>query len=90
MAIEFNEKTSRDWLVSLLHTGPVTVTFTKTDGTDRVMRCSLREDLVVNYEKKTDKKRVVKEDILPVFDIDKQEWRSFRWDSIKRIEGSLI
>lgn len=89
MAVEFNDQESRAWLIGLLQTGPFNITFTKTDGTERVMKCSLKSDLIEQYERKTDKQRTVNENILPVFDLEKQQWRSFRWDSIKRIEGLL-
>ena len=73
--LNFELQEERDWLISLLRSGPVNVTFTKTDGTERLMNCSLREDLVQQYEKKTDKVRVVNEDVLPVYDLEKQQWR---------------
>lgn len=74
------------WLRSHLHFGPVTVTFKKKDGTDRKMICTLKPDLVKEYEKKTDRTKSVNEETCPVFDLDKQEWRSFRYDSITRVE----
>lgn len=90
MAVEFNDVESRAWLIGLLREGPFNITFTKADGSERVMKCSLKSDLIQEYERKTDKQRTVNEDILPVFDLEKQQWRSFRWDSIKRIEGLLV
>lgn len=89
MAVEFNDTESRSWLIDLLHNGVLVITFTKTDGTERSMQCSLRDDLIKNYERKTDRQRMTSQAVLPVFDIEKQEWRSFRWDSIKRIEGQI-
>ena len=89
MTVEFNDVESRKWLTDLLHNGQLVITFTKVDGSERSMRCSLREDLVEHYERKTDRQRVINNDVLPVFDLDKQEWRSFRWDSIKKVGGTL-
>lgn len=79
-----NDQVSRDWLKNLLHETVVEVTFTKKDGTERVMRCTLDEDVVPPTG---DKQRTVKrsETAQPVFDIRAQEWRSFRWDSVKSI-----
>lgn len=79
-----NDQVSRDWLKNLLHETVVEVTFTKKDGTERVMRCTLDEDVVPPTG---DKQRTVKrsESAQPVFDIRAQEWRSFRWDSVKSI-----
>jgi hypothetical protein len=53
------------------------------------MNATLNESIVPKYEKKTDKEKVKTKDTLAVFDIDKNEWRSFRLDSIKQIEGTL-
>lgn len=65
-----------------LKAGVVTVRFKKKDGTVRDMKCTLKEDLVVNYDKKSEKKKAVNEDVCSVFDLDKSEWRSFRYDSV--------
>jgi len=40
-ASEANRHIMRDWIRSLLDKQPITVTFTKADGTDRTMRCTL-------------------------------------------------
>ena len=37
----------------------------------------------VKKEKKTN------EDVCPVFDLDAQGWRSFRWDSIKSVSFTI-
>ena len=39
-------KLFKKWLTSHLAVGPVTITFTKKDGTDRVMECTTNIDLV--------------------------------------------
>jgi hypothetical protein len=61
------------------------VRFTKSDGTERIMKCTLKEDLVVAYNKKTDRTKEANNDIVPVFDVEKNEWRSFRVDSVQSI-----
>ena len=38
--------TFRNWIVSHLQAGPVTVTFNKKDGAERVMTCSLQPELL--------------------------------------------
>lgn len=76
----------REWLTGLLAERPVELSFEKKDGSIREMKATLKKDLVVEYEKKTDKEKVVNEEVLPVFDLDKQEWRSFRLDSLKEIK----
>lgn len=83
----------KKWLKSHLAYGPVTVVFTKKDGTERVMECTISpslvpvEPIVEGTEPKKEKK--VNEDIMPVYDLEAQSWRSFRWDSIKRVEFTI-
>lgn len=76
----------RKWLIGLLAERPVELKFEKKDGSIREMKATLKKDLVLEYEKKTDKEKVVNEEVLPVFDLDKQEWRSFRLDSLSEIK----
>lgn len=75
----------RGILSKLLHETIVQVTFRKKDGTERVMNCSLKSDLIENYVKKTDTTKGPNPDVCPVFDTDKREWRSFRYDSISNV-----
>ena len=82
---EQERKVFKDWLVSHLKYGPVTVTFKKKDGTLREMNCTLKSELAKDYEKKTERTKTVNEDTCPVFDLDKQEWRSFRYDAITSV-----
>ena len=84
------QKVFRDWLVSHLKYGPVTVDFTKKDGTMRTMKCTLQESAIPTYEKKTERVRVTTPDeSLSVVDLEKNEWRSFRYDSIKSVSFTL-
>lgn len=84
-----NTPEGRDWLKSHLRMGPVKVTFTKKDGTERVMNCSLQENVVVPHEKTTDRVKEDNPETLAVWDIDKKAWRSFRLDSIKQVEFTI-
>jgi hypothetical protein len=45
-ADDTNRHVIRDWVRSLLQQQPITVTFTKADGTDRAMRCTLNWELI--------------------------------------------
>lgn len=68
-----------------LHAGIVEITFTKKDGTKRVMECTLKDDMIPQLElplEENKKERKVNPDVLPVWDTQKGGWRSFRWDSI--------
>ena len=85
----FDDDESKNWLKSLLREAPITVTFTKKDGSERAMYCTLLEDKIPTEKapKGTGKKENF--DSLAVFDLEKEEWRSFRWDSITKIEFGL-
>ena len=61
------------------------MTFTKSDGTEREMRCTLREDLIQSTEKKTERSKKENTDVMSVWDLEKSAWRSFRLDSVKSI-----
>ena len=70
------------WLRGHLILGPTTVIFKKKDGTERTMLCTLNPTMVKEYEKKTEQTKTVNKDTCPVYDLDKNEWRSFRYDSV--------
>ncbi len=70
--------------------GVTTVVFEKTDGTERVLKGTLlAEYLPVKELDPTDdtpeKERKQNENILAVWDIENNGWRSFRVDSVKRL-----
>ena len=63
------------------------VVFNKIDGTEREMTCTLMENYIP--EKTVSIPHVPRRDnenVLAVWDCDKQAWRSFRLDSIINIE----
>lgn len=79
------------WLKGLLHDEHVKdlcVTFTKKDGTDREMRCTLSESRIPT-DKQPKESTSTGGSAVRVFDTDLQEWRSFRWDSIKQVNFEL-
>jgi len=89
----------KKWLKSCLAFGPVKVTFTKKDGTERVMECTTKAGLVpdpipaphfTNTDNPIDfpipkKEKKVNEDVMPVYDLESKAWKSFRWDSVKQV-----
>jgi len=85
-ATEEDKQHYRNFLNDLLSKEVITVHFEKKDGTIRVMKCTRKSDLVVIEEKKTDRTRAINPDQCVVYDVDIDEWRSFRYDSIKHIE----
>jgi hypothetical protein len=82
------------WLTSMLKTTEsVTVTFTKQDGTLRVMNCTLKPELlpVVEVKPLAEGKLPRKESTtsIRVFDNELKEWRSFTTKSITKVEFSI-
>jgi hypothetical protein len=67
-------------LKTKLHESEVMVKFTKADGTERIMRCSLNDNFIPSYE--FSGKKIQNPDVLPVWDIENMGWRSFRLDSV--------
>ena len=63
------------------------ITFTKVDGSDRTMPCTLRTDAMppkaVTEHHKT---RAYNPEVLSVWCLDKSEWRSFKVMNVKKIE----
>ena len=86
---EDEKEVFRKWLISHLKYGPVTVYFTKKDGTERKMDCTLKEENIVQYEKKTERVKTLNEETCPVFDLEKNEWRSFRYDALTKVEFTV-
>jgi hypothetical protein len=79
-------KKGRKWLAGILEQSVVEITFTKKDGTERVMNCTLLEDYLPET---TGAGRPASSDALAVFDVDSDGWRSFRWDSVKAVKLSV-
>ena len=94
----------RDWIKSLLQKSTIKVTFVKADGTDREMLCTLNWDHIPTDKAPKETPTtpidgIVKESKKPrkepdphslrVFDLEKQERRSFRFDRLKKITAEL-
>lgn len=99
-ADDANKAIIRDWVRSLLQTSTITVTFVKADGTDREMLCTLDHSQIPETPVKIKSvDGIVRESAKPrkepdphsirVFDVEKQEWRSFRFDRLKKITAAL-
>lgn len=79
----------KDWLKGVLTTEDVSVTFTKRDGSERVMKATLRENAIPVLEKKTERTRAPNDEVISVIDAEIGEWRSIRYDSIKEVRFTL-
>jgi hypothetical protein len=86
---EYNE--FRESVFQKLRTDIVNVCFTKADGTERKMLCTLVESKIP--EDKRPKSTTETQSAstagssVRVFDTEKQEWRSFRFESVISIDG---
>ena len=80
------------WLTGMLKVNEtVTVTFTKVDGTERVMNCTLKPELLPEAKPLVESKTPRKESTtsIRVFDLEKKEWRSFTTKNVTRVEFSI-
>jgi len=78
------------WLKGILKVEVTTVTFTKKDGTERVMKCTLDPKLLPEAPVTEGKKpRKVNEDVIAVYDVEAQGWRSFAVKSIKSVNLTI-
>jgi hypothetical protein len=92
MTQEVNSKDMRKFLVGILTETPgkATVVFTKSDGTERELLCTLKEEFIGAYEKKTERVKKENPDVMSVWDLENNGWRSFRIDSVKRIDFDVV
>ena len=76
----------REELINNLKENICVVSFKKKDGTNRNMKCTLKENVVPKATKEdplSQKKiRALNEEVIPVWDVEKEGWRSFRVDSV--------
>ena len=88
----------KTWLKGLLHdehAKNLCVVFTKKDGTQRELFCTLDESRISKDKQpksQTSDSETAgqgNESAVRVFDTEKQEWRSFRWDSVKEVRFDL-
>jgi len=94
-----NEKTLKQ-IKHIINTDPngVMICFTKKDGTLRQMKATTNMALIPEekHPKKVDetdpnyKPRKVNENIVPIFDVEKMEWRSFDQHTLITIQEKKI
>lgn len=81
----------KDWLKELLNEPHknITVVFTKSNGEDRTMTCTTNPTLIPEEKQPKGVRTTESDDVQRVFDLNVQEWRSFRWDTLKTVEFEL-
>lgn len=75
-------------MTEVLRKTDATVTFTKKDGTQRIMRCTLRPDALpemITESTRTSTEKRELDSTIAVWDLDLGAWRSFRLDSVVEI-----
>ncbi len=81
--------TDRDQLALNLKEWIATVSFEKKDGTIRELRCTLNSkylpEVIVEETEEVKKTRKKNDNVLSVWDLENEGWRSFRIDSVKYI-----
>jgi hypothetical protein len=61
----------------------VEVTFTKVNGDVRVMTCTSNLDLIpIDHHPKGTGNVIHTDKVARVYDVNKEEWRSFRWKNV--------
>ena len=79
----FNKETLKNDLQALV----AKVTFTKADGSIREMKCTLKASLLPEVKLvEAHVPRKQNDDVLAVWDLENNAWRSFRLDSITDVE----
>lgn len=83
----FQTEEGKEWVKSVLKEQEIKVNFTKKDGTERVLTCTLNPSLIPQKVTESEvvegkPERAKSEDALAVYDTENQGWRSFRWDSV--------
>lgn len=79
-----------EWLKGMLQVSEGIVTFIKADGTERVMKCTLNPEQLPKVELKESKEIKNKtSDYMRVFDLDKNEWRSFTIKKVKQVKFEI-
>lgn len=80
------------WVKGLLHDTNVEnlcITFTKSDGTVRELKCTLAESRIPTDKLPKGTGRETSDETQRVFDVEKQQWRSFRWDSVTDVKFTI-
>jgi hypothetical protein len=101
-ADDANKAIIRDWVKSLAQATEIKIEFLKADGTVREMRCTLDFDRIPQDKlpkptavpvdgivKESKQRKQPDEHSLRVFDLDKSEWRSFRFDRLQKVGAEI-
>lgn len=84
-------KYTRDELLNALRGKPAPyITFTKADGSERIMWCTLHESYIPDADKPKNEKEIKENlDVIRAYDLQKEAWRSFRIESVTHYGYSI-
>lgn len=89
LTMEWGGIMNKNQMLDELRNGICTVTFTKVNGEERVMPCTLQESTIpVNMLPKGVGKEKP-EDVVSVFSIDSSAWRSFKVNNVVSFVNSI-
>ena len=87
---EFYKPVDKDVLTNIIRKNITTVTFTKVNGEDRVMKCTLDPKYLPKIDGVVEESgRPENPNVVVVWDIEKEGWRSFRLDSVQIVQWDL-
>lgn len=89
---QYSEDEFKDIVLEMLYVGIQEVTFTKKDGTQRTLVCTLRPDLLPTKPEPVEGEEVKvraksSTDSICVFETDLQEWRAFNMSNVIAIRN---
>ena len=73
-------------ILTLLQNNDCEVTFTKVDGSMRVMPCTLRAEALPPKLTESKHPRAVNETLISAYCLDKKEWRSFKVANVTNVK----
>lgn len=93
-ASDLEKANMRDWVRMLLQHHSVTLTFVKADGAVREMLCTLNFDRIPQQhhprpDNPVTENRDKNTHSLSVFDLEKQQWRSFRFERLQKVTAEI-
>lgn len=83
---------TKENIVDMLKDSVITVTFTKVDGTERIMKCTLLSEYIPTTPSSASNQVLLQEggsgsdNNVSVWDVEANGWRSFRVSNVKSIQ----
>ena len=87
--MHMNQEEFRSHLKTALTNSIMKITFMKKDGSERVMKCTLKEEFLPP-KTESNKQRKENYSVISVFDVDIKEWRSIILDNIVEFEQEAV